>query len=184
MKKLAVSEIAAAICKADNLNLDDNEIKYSQVRNLVRHGVLRDGVQVDRRGTLAFPILELYRARILTRLADIVPSVADFGDVMYAEVRHGHVLPTRCKGNWHGLRSIVEGVANGEAWWLEIKYYAPGQSRHKRFTTGFVWEGDERLNDAESACIDESFGAVPLHAVLRLDLKVLFANLPELQSED
>jgi hypothetical protein len=184
-RRYTVTEIAEAICQADDLKLADHTRAYSQVRTAVRRNLLADGEIVDARGTLSFPAKEIYRARILNALADYSIDLAVVGEVIDRAIRevrppHGYA------GLWRGFESVIESIErarqNDEPWSLVVSLYRPGFKHGKRLTASIRSESGDRSEAASK--IDDTFGTGAPQGRLILDLTVLFANLPSLSDDE
>ena len=64
-----------------------------RVRNIAAKGLLQNGKVVDGKGTVAFPALEVYRARILNALSDLAMDVRALREAVEAAGRHFHPAP-------------------------------------------------------------------------------------------
>jgi hypothetical protein len=184
-----VTDIAEEICRADDLRLGDHAIAHSQVRNAVRRGMLKDGKVIDKRGTLAFPPLEIYRARILNTLADLSIDLAKIEEPLESALANsGHlpVLPERCRFEgatlWRGLVDIVEGVRNGEEWTMALRLHRPGYVTQKRIIIEFDWSENRRWWGEEPEGTAKNLATGAPQAVLTIDLVNLFAGLPGLDN--
>lgn len=191
-KLYTVTEIAEAICRADGLRLSDHATAHSQVRNAVRRGGLQGGVQVDARGTQAFPALEVYRARLLNALADLSIDISFALPVLAEADRESK--PSPLTDNWPprmkveagwlskgGFRDAVEGIAAGEQWSLCLALYRPGHLSAKRVVARYVWhdDPDSERHDRDT-WIEDSFGTGAPQATMTVNLTDLFQRLPPL----
>lgn len=177
-RRYTVSQIAEIICRADGLTADDYGRAYSQMRQALRRDMLPSGEVVDARGTLAFPPIEIYRARLINALMDYtitLPTIAELLSRSLAEVRP----PLGASGNWAGFASVIDQVAAGERWSLVVSLWRPGYAHGKRLTA-VVSPGDG-ARDAGADLIDSTFGTGAPQGRLVLDLNVLFAGLPALE---
>lgn len=180
-RRYTVTEIAEAICRADDLKLADHTRAYSQVRTAVRRNLLANGEIVDARGTLSFPAKEIYRARILNALADYSIDLAVVGNVIDRAIRevrppHGHT------GLWLGFESVIERThQNDEPWSLVVSLYRPGFKQGKRLTAS-ISPGTGYRSETDST-IDDTFGTGAPQGRLVLDLTTLFAKLPDVSGE-
>lgn len=184
-----VTEIAEEICRADRLQLSDHATAHSQVRNAVRRGMLKSGRQVDKRGTQAFPAIEIYRARILNALADLSMDISAISEPLQAAFDDTQPiqLPARCDVGgafiWRGFADVVRGPAAGEQWHLIFKLFKPGYTEGKRLQARFVWVD---APDAKKTIEAETFvegvkGTGSPHVTVTLNLNDLFAGLPALE---
>lgn len=183
MPQMTVTEIAEAICEADDLRLADHTRAYSQVRTAVRRGLLRGGIEIDKRGTLAFPVTEVYRARIFNALADFSIDLAAVGDEIEASINRAvtkvkRPLGKASAGTQPSFETIIRGARAGDLWRLEIRLYKPGHESGRRLVARLFLEGDP----VPSPRVEEAFGTGPAQAVLTLDLVELFRGLPELRA--
>ena len=181
-RRYTVTEIAEAICQADDLKLADHTRAYSQVRTAVRRNLLADGEMVDARGTLSFPAKEIYRARILNALADYSIDLAVVGEVIDRAIREVRP-PSGHAGLWRGFESVIEKARqNDEPWSLVVSLYRPGFKHGKRLTASICpGTGDRGVT---ASVIDNTFGTGAPQGRLILDLTVLFANLPSLSDDE
>lgn|GEM_PF-1804615 len=190
-----VTEIADRICRADGLRLSDHAQMHSFVKNCVRRNLLEQGETVDARGTWAFPVLEIYRARILSTFARFAMDIASYEtDLAYALTNNRPAAlaedwPARTKATgpaiWRGLRDIVEGVAAGERWALRARLYRAGYTTAAGVKLQFVWldSPDLKVSAEDVQRIDETFGTGKPQAEFTFDLNALFAGLPKLEAE-
>ena len=181
-RRFTVTEIAEAICQADNLKLADHTRAYSQVRTAVRRNLLADGEIVDARGTLAFPATEVYRARLLNALADYSIDLAVIGGVIDHAIRDVRP-PLDHTGLWSGFESVIEATQRKTSapWSLVVSLYRPGFNHGKRLTASIVPGNGSRPDHMDR--IDDSFGTGAPQGRLVLDLNTLFANLPSIADE-
>ena len=185
--RFTVTEIADLICRADGLTLSDHGRAHHQVTNAVRRGLLKDGETIDRRGTVAFPLLEVYRARIIKAFADLSIDMVFVRDALERAALSGSLSfdeaerpeRMRTEGGWYSrgpLVDAIEGVAAGEAWELRLRLRAPGLGGgQSRVDARFVWlDRPEKTTDRVEALKG------PVQAEVRLDLTNLFRGLPAL----
>lgn len=180
MDRLTLTDIAERICTADRVYLSENSIVHTRLRYAERLGFFERGEARDGRGTWAFPVAELYRARILTAVADMTLSVSDIGPLIAraanearpASVPGAWPERTRVDGGfqWRGFADIVAGVQAGEHWTLELTLWSPSRDNTRRLSARF-YEGD-----GDSALADAIFATRPLGR-LTFDLADLFAGL-------
>jgi len=182
-----VTEIADELCRADGVNLSDNPTAHSQVRNAVRRHLLQGGKLVDKRGTLAFPELEIYRARVFNTLSDWSMDLSRIeGSIVPALDRAPeHKFPDRCSTegttHWQGFRDVVAGVLAGEEWSLVVTLQRPGAlPGGQRLTAQMKWagdvEGDNEALDADfQQFLNDAFGEKI--AVLAISLNELFKGI-------
>lgn len=190
-----VTEIADRICRADGLRLSDHAQMHSFVKNCVRRNLLEQGQTVDARGTWAFPMLEVYRARILSTFARFAMDIANYETALARALSNSTPAhdakdwPKRTKveggSNWRGLRDIVEGVAAGERWILRARLYRAGYTTAAGVKLQFVWldSRDQEVLAEDAARNDENFGTGKPQAEFTFDLNELFAGLPKLEAE-
>lgn len=183
--RYTVTEIADCICQADDLTLADHQTTHSQVRNAVRRGLLKDGEVIDQRGTVAFPVVEVYRARVIKAFADLSIDMVFIRDALEASASKSTLAfdpadrPERLRlgAGWHSkgaLIDAIEGVGAGEKWELRLRLRAPGSGGgQSRVDARFVWSDRPHVT---SDRVEGLKGRV--HAEVRLDLVSLFANLP------
>ena len=186
-----VTEIAEAICEADGLSLAEHTRAHSQVRNAVRQGLLQHGEQIDRRGTLAFPQIEIYRARIINALADLSVDMVAIKDVLAEAIRNSTPAfdakdwpaRTNVNGAWHwrGFADVIAGVAAGERWKLLLSLYGPGHLSGTRLQGEFIWDGAPPIESDRSETDEILVRGAP-QVIVTVDLNVLFAGLPVLSA--
>lgn len=182
LHRFTATEIADLINRADGLTLADNATTHRRVRNFAVKGLLSDGQAVDARGTLAFPAIELYRARVLCALSDLAMDVRALREVVDAagrdfDLRSEPALSLRSEAGIQsrgGLRDSIYGVACGEPWSLTLEAFKPGHSTAKALAARFQWN-DARDNGRVVA--NRIFGTGRSYAVAVIDLNALYTWL-------
>lgn len=106
------SEIAEITSDAASLRGEGRKDQAHRTRYCAKRGLLKDGSVIDKRGTLVFPVLEVFRAAALVELQRCGIESAS---VATALNRVPDLLP-----------SAVEGVAAGKQQTLVLRLMRPG----------------------------------------------------------
>lgn len=190
--QFTIPEIAEALCNADGLILSDHKRAYSQVRHMVRLNLLPSPTVIDKRGTLSFPAVAVYRARLFKEIIDISADLTRVaGPVIHAENESAPVgaWPERTNTasgarNWRGLEDIALGVTAAtpaEDWRLQIGIYAATHTEEPRIVARYVWTNApaDGLSEADIETVESTFPA-KIRWHFDIHLNELFANLPPL----
>lgn len=187
MKLYTATEITHILCEADGLtDREDWRVTHERVRHLSKRGLLRNGEQIDGRGKMAFPEIEVFHAAVLcdlqsfdmsahllrkvTEAADALPML---DEVEWAPSQMGDGV-RRSDG---GLKDAVRGTAAGERWGLTIRQDQPGRAVPAQVTAVFGWLDKHPTDEAAIAAL---LGRAPNRLRLLLDLTDHFAAIHEL----
>lgn len=182
-EQYTASRIHEVLCLADGLNPSEESALLNRIRYLAKSELLHNSHKVDKRGTLAFPPLEVYRAAIFSELAGLAMDVRALEPITLAAERRlplgGEVPPSvRVDSRWRsagGLRDSIRGVAAGEQWWLTIEYRHRGYSSEVGLVAEFVWEG---AHDPSVTCTaDRILGMKPVRTSATINLSALFGGI-------
>lgn len=180
--KVTVTEIADLICQAQGLRLKDHLSLHNRIRYLAKKGFLQDGVRIDDRGTLAFPLLEVYRAAIFADALALCLDGSALKAIQEAAPRFGDTQPSpsmRIGGGVHsrgGLKDAIRGVDAGEPWNLSLRVQQPGHSTAERLIAEFVYGGDTTAAEIDARA-NRIFGRKPSRAFAAFVLADIFASI-------
>ena len=187
MKLYTATEITHILCEADGLtDREDWRVTHERVRHLSKRGLLRNGEQIDGRGKMAFPEIEVFHAAVLCDLQSFDMSAHLLRKVTEA----ADALPMLDEGDWApsqmgdgvrrsdgGLKDAVRGTAAGECWGLTIRQDQPGRAVPAQVTAVFGWLDKHPTDEAAIAAL---LGRAPNRLRLLLDLTDHFAAIHEL----
>lgn len=133
-REFTATEIAELLAAADNLRLADHTNIHNRVKYLAKREILKPSRRIDARGTLAFTGPEVFRAAVLVDLVGLAMDVRALEAVNDAATKHfivpgGFAPSQRYDGGYvshGGLADAVQGVAQGESWFLKVWRVNPG----------------------------------------------------------
>ncbi len=195
------TEIAEVICRAEGITLEKSTSIHNRMRYLSKYkynssdpnttnadtrSLLQNGIVTDKRGTVAYPALEVFRAALFYELMAFSMDVRALGAIMTAasekatlgvkpapsQMGDGQLL---AKG---GLIDSVRGVNSGEGWFLSLYVHHSKTLKSPTLSGRFLWNGDgsSQIDDDK---IEEAFEATPVRTRLTIDLLKLFPKILE-----
>jgi len=165
---------------ADALEYQDSAKSnmHHRVRYLAKRSYLANGKSIDNRGTLDFPVSEVYRAAVFCEFLGLSMDMKIAASAMQrAENLHlGLDKPksARVEGGWQfsgGLAAAVRGVKAGEHWKLFVVLKRSGHSADAGLHAFYTWSEDARES------IDDLYGREEAATKMVIDLTKLFKNL-------
>lgn len=150
-----IGEIAETLAKADDQTIAERGELNSRISNYSRKELLRGAVLIDGRKSRAYPIEEVYRARLFSVLNDfhtdarLLRLVSDEGDRFY----NAKTRPPSMQG--HGKKYVIarglfldsiRGISLGEKWSLRLTVSPPlgfdlaGYDPLKKISIRFTWD--------------------------------------------
>lgn len=181
------TEIANLLCEAEDLDLANHTQLHNRLKYIAKRKILEASRELDKRGTLAFAPLEVYRAAVLCELIGLAIDARTLSVVVDAAgAQHPltHNAPSmKGSGFSHsrgGLWNAVRGTAQGEDWFLKVWRVNPSHSEGEDVRAQFVY-GDAPICDLEG---DKEVAALqgrkPSRSHVSVNLKPLFAPIIEL----
>lgn len=186
------TEIAETLCESQGLNIGEQSQLYFRIKYIAKRGFLNVARTIDKRGTLAFGPLEVYRAAMLNELMGLAIDVRVLTEVLEAVAKSFHFpglpVPPSLEGDGArvsrgGLRDAIHGIAQGEEWYLKIWRVNPshlggeGVRAEIVYTDVPVWQLEGVADDNELA------GRKPSRAHVTVDLTAVFKPLIDLIGE-
>lgn len=181
------TEIANVLCEAENLELANHAQIHNRLKYIAKRGILTVSRELDKRGTLAFAPLEIYRAAVLCELIGLAIDTRTLAVVLESAARHFPLVaeaPSLRKDGYNlsrgGLRDAVNGAAQGEAWFLKIWRVNPSREEGEGVRAEFVYQDVpicKLEGDAELAAIR---GRKPSRTFVSVDLSALFTPIIKL----
>jgi hypothetical protein len=165
---------------ADALEYQDSAKSnmHHRVRYLAKKSYLAHGKSIDNRGTLDFPVSEVYRAAVFCEFLGMSMDMKIAASALQrAESLHlGPNMPesARVEGGWQfsgGLAAAVRGVNAGENWKLFVVLKRSGHSTDAGLHAFYTWSEEARES------IDELYGRNEAATKMVIDLTRLFKNL-------
>ena len=186
-ERYTASDMHDAYCRASGLEPKEHPSILNRFRYMAKRGLLGRGEIIDRRETLAFPKIEVFRGAIYTELAGIAMDLRAFEPIVRAaERRHPHgpdVAPSlKRDSGWFsrgGLLDAIHGVAQGECWVLKIELRRPSIASEGGITADFVCE-DVQVPTEPHVRVDEVLNRKPVRTRASIDLRELFGPLIEI----
>lgn len=180
------TEIAETLCTSQGLELGDQSQLYFRVKYIAKREMLTAARTIDKRGTLAFAPLEVYRAAMLNELVGLAIDVRVLTVALEAATSKFPIpgipaapslLANEQRESNGGLRDAIRGAAQGEGWFLKIWRVNPSNLAGEAVRATIVW-GDHPIKDLEG--FDKDSGGSPSRAHVSVDLTAIFAPLIKL----
>jgi hypothetical protein len=178
--RFTATQIAEILAAALEVQEEDKENLHHRVRYLAKKHYLHDGRKIDKRGTLAFPVSEVFRAALfcefLAFTIDVKVAAAALKQAQ-AEYRPGvgnYPVSAKKDGGWafsDVLNTARQGIRAGEDWWLIVELRRSGTSDGAGLVGRFAHSEEERTD------VDAIFGRAPAATVLRVSLTKLYGNI-------
>lgn len=177
-KRYTATQIADLL--ADALEYQDSaksNVRH-RVRYLAKKNHLAHGKSIDNRGTLDFPVSEVYRAAVFCEFLGLSMDIKIAKSALQrAESLHvglGKPDSARVEGGWQfgvGLDPAIRGIKAGENWKLVVVLKRSGHRSDAGPQTFFTWSEETRES------IDEFYGREEAATTIFIDLNKLFKNL-------
>lgn len=186
MNTYTLTEISQILCEADGLvDRKDRKITHERVRHLAKRGFLRDGEEIDDRGTKVFPEIEVFHAAVLCDLLSMDMGAPVLRKVTAAAEAQPTLLPDQWAPSQRGdgfsrsdggLMDAVRGAAAGERWGLTIRQEQPGRAVAAQVIAAFGWLDAPQADGDE---VDAILGRKPNRLRVLLELHDLFTAIQE-----
>lgn len=180
-KRFTATKIAEILGDALEVQEVDRENMHHRVRYLAKKHYLFGGRIIDNRGTLDFPVSEVFRAAILCEFLafSMDVKVASAALEEAAKLRlppSSYPASARTDSGWSfsgGLGTVVRGVEFGEDWFLVVELRRSGRSGVAGLVGRYV-----RAKDQEPD-VNEIFGRAAPATFFTVRLTNLFAEILE-----
>lgn len=181
-ERLTATKIAEILAAALEVQIEDKDNFHHRVRYLAKKKYLHNGREIDKRGTLDFPVTEVYRAAILCEfLAFSMDIKVASAALKQAEddfrPRVGNFPHSARKGGGWAfsdcLNTVLRGIEAGEVWWLVVELRRSGTSDGAGLVGRYAHSEEERTD------VDAIFGRAPAATVLRVNLSTLYGKILE-----
>lgn len=178
-KRFTATNIAEILGDALEVQDADRENLHHRIRYLAKKHYLNGGRKIDNRGTLDFPVSEVFRAAILCEFLafsmDVKIASTALRDAEELCLPPGsYPNSARTDGGWlfsGGLGTVVEGVSAGEDWLLVVELRRSGPSG----AAGLV--GRYARASIQLPDVDVIFGRAATATVLTVNLTKLFTEI-------
>ena len=176
------TQIAEILAVALEVQEEDKENLHHRVRYLAKKHYLHDGRTIDKRGTLDFPISEVFRAALLCEFlafsidVKVASAALKQAETAYRPGVGNYPASAKKEGGWafsDTLSTVLQGVRAGEDWWLVVELRRSGTSDGAGLVGRYAHSEEERTD------VDAIFGRAPAATVLRVSLTKLYGNIME-----
>jgi hypothetical protein len=174
------TQIAEILAAALEVQEEDKENLHHRVRYLAKKHYLRGGRAIDKRGTLDFPVSEVFRAAILCEFlafsidVKVASAALKQAETAYRPGVGNYPASAKKEGGWafsDTLSTVLQGVRAGEDWWLVVELRRSGTSDGAGLVGRYAHSEEERTD------VDAIFGRSPAATVLRVSLTKLYGNI-------
>lgn len=179
-KTYTATYISDVIGNAQEVQASAKDILHRRTRYLSKKHYLHHGRKLDDRGTLGFPVSEIFRAAIycefLALSMDIKVASAALEEAEKLRFAPGNYPASmQTNGGWPfdegGLAAAVHGVDTGEEWLLVVEIKRSNQSGGAGLLAHYTVIGHEKPN------VDVILGSAVTATTLTINLKTLFTGL-------
>ena len=180
-RRLTATNIAEILGNALEVQEADRENLHHRVRYLAKKHYLNGGRKIDHRGTLDFPVSEVFRAAILCEFLafsmDVKVASAALEEAEKLQLLPGsYPASARTDSGWSfsgGLETVVRSVEAGEDWLLVVELRRSGRSGAAGLVGRYARANDHRPD------VDDIFGRAATATFFTVRLTKLFAEILE-----
>jgi hypothetical protein len=180
---ITATRMTEILCLASGQGVTDQLKTQERVRYLSKRGdFLRGGEEADKRGTMVYPTLEVYRAALILELLSFGMDVRAINAVNDADAASPEPGDPKRSSNGR-LLAAVRGVASGEKGWVfELSKLNPGYATPESLKGRFyfapgVTDEDRDAENVFAQVVQDVVGALPPTSRMTIDLFGLFTRI-------
>lgn len=179
-QKYTATNMSEIIGNAQEVQDSAKDILHNRTRYLSKKKYLCDGSELDKRGTLGFPVSEVFRAAIYCEFLALSMDIKVASTALQKAEKlrfapGNYPASMQTDGGWPfdkgGLAAAVHGVDAGEEWLLVIEIKRSGESVGAGLVAHYSVVGHEHPN------VDVMLGSAVTATTLTINLKTLFTGL-------